>query len=76
MAKRNERTFWLHAVNPLHVGSGRERYIDLPIMREKVTAWPFIPGFTVKGVLLTNSRHDPREMKRPTESKGFRNGRR
>ncbi len=46
------RMYWIHALTPLHVGSGRGLgYIDLPIMREKVTNWPFIPGSAIKGVL-------------------------
>lgn len=44
--------FWVHALSPLHVGSGRGLgYIDLPIIREKVTNFPYIPGSAVKGVL-------------------------
>ncbi|MBE3584336.1 MAG: type III-B CRISPR module RAMP protein Cmr4 [Limnochordaceae bacterium] len=45
------RMYWIHALTPLHVGSGRGvSFIDLPIMREKVTDWPIIPGSSVKGV--------------------------
>jgi len=48
----NSRVYWLHALTPLHVGAGRGvGYIDLPIMREKVTQWPLVPGSAVKGVL-------------------------
>lgn len=44
--------YWLHAVSPLHVGSGRgEGYIDLPLQREKATQFPIVPGTAVKGVL-------------------------
>jgi len=44
--------YWLHALTPLHVGAGKGvGYIDLPIMREKITHWPLVPGSTVKGVL-------------------------
>jgi CRISPR-associated protein Cmr4 len=47
-----EKTYWLHAISPLHVGAGRGvGYIDLPIVREKVTNWPYIPGSAVKGVI-------------------------
>ncbi len=46
------RHYWLHALTPVHVGSGQGvGFIDLPIMREKTTDWPVIPGSTVKGVL-------------------------
>ncbi|MCL9662165.1 type III-B CRISPR module RAMP protein Cmr4 [Paenibacillus hunanensis] len=46
------RWYWLHCLSPLHIGSGDGvGIIDQPIIREKVTEWPFIPGSTVKGVL-------------------------
>lgn len=48
----NTKIYWLHALTPLHVGSGRGvGFIDLPIMREKVTKWPLVPGSAVKGVV-------------------------
>ncbi len=48
----NTRMYWIHAITPLHVGSGRGvGFIDLPIMREKVTGWPLVPGSATKGVL-------------------------
>jgi CRISPR-associated protein Cmr4 len=47
-----ERNYWLHVTSPLHVGAGRGvGYIDLPIVREKVTNWPYVPGSAVKGVI-------------------------
>ena len=46
-----DRLFWLHALTPLHLGAGKgEGYIDLPLLREKVTNFPFVPGSAVKGV--------------------------
>lgn len=46
-----ERIYWLHALAPLHVGTGRgEGYIDLPLAREKSTKFPYVPGSSVKGV--------------------------
>jgi CRISPR-associated protein Cmr4 len=46
------RSYWIHCLSPLHVGAGRGvGFVDLPVMREKVTNWPFVPGSTVKGVL-------------------------
>lgn len=48
----NTRMYWIHAITPLHVGSGKGvGFIDLPIMREKVTGWPLVPGSAVKGVM-------------------------
>ncbi len=44
--------YWLHAITPLHVGAGRGiGHIDLPVIRERVTTWPYVPGSAVKGVL-------------------------
>ncbi len=46
------RVFWIHALTPLHVGAGQGvGFIDLPVMREKATGWPIVPGSTVKGVM-------------------------
>jgi CRISPR-associated protein Cmr4 len=62
------RIYWIHALTPLHVGAGRGvGYIDLPIMREKVTGWPLIPGSAVKGVLAAH--HDADEEKRKNDDK-------
>ncbi|MGA2256910.1 MAG: type III-B CRISPR module RAMP protein Cmr4, partial [Thermoguttaceae bacterium] len=44
------RVYWLHALSPTHVGTGRGvGYIDLPVQRDKVTNWPMIPGYAFKG---------------------------
>ncbi|WP_019603006.1 type III-B CRISPR module RAMP protein Cmr4 [Teredinibacter turnerae] len=49
---KHSRLYWLHALTPVHVGVGRGLdYIDLPIMREKITHWPIVPSSAVKGVL-------------------------
>jgi len=46
------RTYWLHALTPVHVGVGTgSGFVDLPIMREKITNWPIVPGSAFKGVL-------------------------
>jgi CRISPR-associated protein Cmr4 len=48
----NNRMFWMHAVTPVHVGTGAQiGFIDLPIAREKTTAWPLVPGSGIKGVI-------------------------
>lgn len=48
----NTKMYWLQAITPLHVGAGKGvGFIDMPIMREKVTNWPLVPGSTVKGVI-------------------------
>ena len=49
---KNAKMYWIQAITPLHVGAGKGvGFIDMPIMREKVTTWPFVPGSAVKGVL-------------------------
>jgi CRISPR-associated protein Cmr4 len=46
------RILWIHAITPIHVGTGSGLgFIDLPIAREKTTNWPVIPGSGLKGVL-------------------------
>jgi len=49
---QTSKIFWLHALSPLHAGTGRGvGFIDLPIMREQTTGWPIVPGSTIKGVI-------------------------
>jgi CRISPR-associated protein Cmr4 len=52
-----EKIYWLYAISPLHVGAGRGvGYIDLPIVRERVTNWPYVPGSAIKGVIADKWR--------------------
>lgn len=46
------RPFLLHALSPLHAGTGHSAdVIDLPTARMKATGIPFVPGSSIKGVL-------------------------
>ena len=46
------RPFLLHALSPLHAGTGHAAdVIDLPIARMKATGIPVVPGSSIKGVL-------------------------
>ena len=46
------RMTFLHALSPLHVGTGQGvGIIDLPVAREKGTGIPIVPGSSLKGVL-------------------------
>jgi len=46
------RAFWLHVQSPVHIGVGRGvGFVDLPIIRETITNWPYVPGSSLKGVL-------------------------
>jgi len=58
----NTRIYWLQAITPLHVGAGKGiGFVDMPIMREKITNWPLVPGSAVKGVMrdyFTRERTD------------------
>lgn len=48
----NCRMLWIHALTPIHVGCGfGVGAVDLPIIREKVSNWPVLPGSGLKGVL-------------------------
>lgn len=43
---------YLHAVTSLHPGSGTALgVVDLPVQRERHTAWPLVPASSLKGVL-------------------------
>lgn len=47
----------LYTRSPLHVGCGTSvDVVDLPIMRERITRFPVIPGSSLKGVLLQAAR--------------------
>lgn len=41
-----------HTVTPLHVGCGQDvGVVDLPVIRERTTGYPFIPGSGTRGAL-------------------------
>ncbi|MBT2288283.1 type III-B CRISPR module RAMP protein Cmr4 [Paenibacillus albidus] len=47
----NSRMYYVHCMSPVHVGAGQGiGIIDMPMIREKVTEWPYLPGSSVKGV--------------------------
>jgi CRISPR-associated protein Cmr4 len=59
---QNSRILILHALTPLHVGTGRgEGFIDLPIARDVVCKHPLIPGSGIKGPLRAACPADSRE---------------
>jgi CRISPR-associated protein Cmr4 len=60
----NARLLLLHALSPLHAGTGQGvGVIDLPIARERATSLPFVPGSTIKGVLRDNFADDSLQKK-------------
>ncbi len=57
------RAFLVHALSPLHVGSGQAAdVVDLPTARMKATGIPFVPGSSIKGVLREARRGREREQ--------------
>lgn len=59
------KIYWLQTISPLHVGSGRGTgFVDMPIIREKATEWPYVPGSSVKGVLRDyfEQKKDPKTI--------------
>jgi len=47
----------LHTRTPLHLGCGTSvDVIDLPLMRERITHFPVLPGSSLKGVLRDRAR--------------------
>ncbi|MDC0741484.1 type III-B CRISPR module RAMP protein Cmr4 [Polyangium mundeleinium] len=51
------RPYLLHALSPLHVGTGQAvDVIDLPIARMRSTGVPLVPGSAIKGVLREEQR--------------------
>jgi len=58
----NTRPFLLHALSPIHAGTGHTPdIIDLPTARMKATGIPFLPGSSIKGVLRDARRAIDRE---------------
>ena len=58
----NTRPFLLHALSPLHAGTGHTPdIINLPTARMKATGIPFLPGSSIKGVLRDARRSTDRE---------------
>ena len=52
---KETRLILLHALTPLHVGTGQAvGNVDLPIAREKATGFPIVPASAFKGVLRDN----------------------
>lgn len=48
----NRKLLTLFTLSPLHIGCGSDvGAVDQPVMRERHTQWPIIPGSTIKGVL-------------------------
>jgi CRISPR-associated protein Cmr4 len=51
------KTIWLKTLTSLHAGCGSAMgAIDLPVQREKHTAWPLIPASSLKGVFRDAER--------------------
>ncbi|MCK6683907.1 MAG: type III-B CRISPR module RAMP protein Cmr4 [Thermoanaerobaculia bacterium] len=43
-------------ITPLHVGCGQDvGVVDLPVIRERTTDWPFIPGSGIRGSLRSHA---------------------
>lgn len=48
----NRKTYFIKVLTPLHVGAGQGlSHVDLPIVREVHTGFPFVPGSSIKGSL-------------------------
>ena len=60
------RPFLLHALSPLHAGTGQAAgIVDLPIARYRSTGIPFVPGSSIKGVLRDAWRANGEGEKKP-----------
>ena len=48
----NRKIYFIKVLTPLHVGAGQGlSHVDLPIVREVHTGFPFVPGSSIKGSL-------------------------
>lgn len=58
MMYHHELLFY-HNITPLHIGSGQDvGVVDLPIIRERSTGYPFIPGSGIRGTLRDHFEAD------------------
>jgi CRISPR-associated protein Cmr4 len=49
----------LQAITPIHVGSGQDvGLVDLPVIRERTTGHPFLPGSGIRGALRDRCEKD------------------
>lgn len=56
----HKRILYIFTRTPLHVGAGASvGAIDQPIIRERHTGFPVIPGSSIKGVMRDACRNDP-----------------
>ncbi|MDR0266841.1 type III-B CRISPR module RAMP protein Cmr4 [Paenibacillus sp.] len=47
----NSMLYFVHCMSPVHIGAGQGTgLIDMPMLREKTTEWPYMPGSSIKGV--------------------------
>src|ERR1035441_1752756 len=68
----NCRMLWIHALTPVHVGCGfAVGAVDLPIVRERVTNWPVLPGSGLKGVLADHYGASEPDRRRDLASAAF-----
>ncbi len=69
----SEINYWIHAITPIHLGAGRGLgYIDMPITREKVTTWPYIPGSSIKGVIADYFGASDEDIRKKSENKALK----
>lgn len=60
MSQYHHQLVFYHTITPLHIGCGQEvGLVDNPIIREKTTGFPFIPGSGIRGVLRDRCEGKP-----------------
>jgi len=53
----SSKLYTIHCLSPVHVGTGQGvGAIELPIIRERSTQWPYIPGSSIKGVYRDHAK--------------------
>lgn len=67
----NATLLYLQTLAPLHVGVGQSGdIVDLPVAREKATAWPVVPGSGFKGALRSLAGDDADRLFGKIEASG------
>jgi CRISPR-associated protein Cmr4 len=65
LMKSSTDLIFFHTITPLHVGCGQDvGVVDLPVIRERTTGYPYIPGSGIRGSLRDRFEGDGDEKRK------------
>jgi CRISPR-associated protein Cmr4 len=70
--KSSTDLIFFHTITPLHVGCGQDvGVVDLPVIRERTTGYPYIPGSGIRGALRDRFEGEGDETRRRLADRYF-----